>query len=68
MAYRPRPIEPIPMFERAPKVGLTPYWLYCDASEFIHYWLPLFERGELPRPSAEQLAAIDKEGKLNNRD
>lgn len=60
MAYRPKPIEPISLFERAPKSGVAPHWLWCDATEFICFWLPKFERHELSRPTAEELAAIDK--------
>lgn len=60
MAHRPRPLEPIPLCERAPKSGVMPRWLWCDASEFINFWLPKFERHELSRPTAEELATIDK--------
>jgi hypothetical protein len=36
----------------------TPNWYYCDVKHFIHHWMEKWESGELPRPTAEELAKL----------
>ena len=37
-----------------------PAWMVCNAEDFEHRWLVRWERGEIPRPSPEEMAIADQ--------